>query len=189
MSLNLISLAATPPTPWRNGGGTTRELLAWPAAEAWALRLSVATIASSGPFSAWPGVARHFVVLSGAGVDLRWPGHRVILVPGDEPLSFDGAEAPDCRLLDGTTEDLNLMIARGRGGLQVARPGQDWQPAAAWRGCFTLDAATLDIDGRPQALPAGTLAWSTEPGCWTLQAEGSSRSPRAWWLHLEHSAP
>ena len=28
-----IKLADTPPTLWKNGGGTTRELLAWPASQ------------------------------------------------------------------------------------------------------------------------------------------------------------
>ena len=30
MSWNLVRLADLAPQPWKNGGGTTRELLAWP---------------------------------------------------------------------------------------------------------------------------------------------------------------
>ena len=33
------------PQPWRNGGGTTRELLAWPSAEHCNLRIALADIA------------------------------------------------------------------------------------------------------------------------------------------------
>ena len=51
MTPRLIALAATPPQPWRNGGGVTRELLAWPAGGGWQVRVSVAEIEADGPFS------------------------------------------------------------------------------------------------------------------------------------------
>ena len=70
MTLRLVDLAATAPQPWRNGGGLTRELLAWPGSGDWVLRVSVADIEADGPFSAFPGIDRWFTVLSGAGVRL-----------------------------------------------------------------------------------------------------------------------
>jgi environmental stress-induced protein Ves len=48
---------------WRNGGGSTRELLAWPEATDWQARISVAEITRDGPFSAFAGVQRWFAVL------------------------------------------------------------------------------------------------------------------------------
>jgi hypothetical protein len=33
MSWHTVHLADVPPSPWKNGGGTTRELLAWPSAQ------------------------------------------------------------------------------------------------------------------------------------------------------------
>jgi environmental stress-induced protein Ves len=60
-----------PAQTWRNGGGSTRELLAWPEAGAWQLRISVAEITRDGPFSAFAGVQRWFAVLRGDGVRLR----------------------------------------------------------------------------------------------------------------------
>src|SRR4051812_3988364 len=69
-----------PPSPWRNGGGVTRELLRVPvpddagaAAGGWLLRISLADIASDGPFSAFEGMDRWFAVVGGAGVRLAWP--------------------------------------------------------------------------------------------------------------------
>src|SRR5258706_8972671 len=53
------------PAPWRNGGGLTRELLAWPDRSDWIVRISVAEILASGPFSEFPGVDRWFAVLHG----------------------------------------------------------------------------------------------------------------------------
>jgi environmental stress-induced protein Ves len=41
--------------PWKNGGGVTRELLAWPGGGDWQVRISVAEIEADGPFSSFPG--------------------------------------------------------------------------------------------------------------------------------------
>lgn len=65
MTWQLISLADVPPSPWKNGGGVTRELAVWPGAADWRWRLSVAEVASDGPFSNFEGVQRWLAVLSG----------------------------------------------------------------------------------------------------------------------------
>ena len=43
-----IDANAVAPQPWRNGGGRTRELLAWPDAQAWSVRISLAEIEAEG---------------------------------------------------------------------------------------------------------------------------------------------
>ena len=68
MSVRAIHVDEVAPQRWRNGGGFTRELLAWPAVEAWRLRVSVAEVESDGPFSSFPAVERWFAVLDGNGV-------------------------------------------------------------------------------------------------------------------------
>lgn len=68
MTLHVVRCDALEPQPWKNGGGLTREVPAWPAREQWALRLSVADIRVGWPFSAFPGVDRWFSVLEGAGL-------------------------------------------------------------------------------------------------------------------------
>ena len=45
MTLHTVALSSATPQAWRNGGGVTRELLAWPAADAWRVRVSVADVA------------------------------------------------------------------------------------------------------------------------------------------------
>jgi environmental stress-induced protein Ves len=187
--LHTVALAEVPAQPWRNGGGSTRELLAWPAVpraapDAWRVRVSVARIAHSGPFSAFPGVQRWFTVLAGAGVQLRWASRSVNLAPGDAPLGFDGAEPPGCTLSGGPTDDLNLML-RGPGALQPARMTAPWAcPGAAWRGLYTRHALQLRTGSGVQALAADTLLWSdTDDSLWTIEA--STEPLQAWWLHLE----
>jgi environmental stress-induced protein Ves len=115
MNWHFVHLDEVIAAPWRNGGGTTRELLAWPHKDEWAARISVAEIAADGPFSAYPGVTRWFAVLSGAGVELRVGGKARKLDAQSEPLRFDGAAPADCRLVAGATQDFNLML-RGREG-------------------------------------------------------------------------
>ena len=113
MNLQIIRLSDVQPTSWKNGGGTTRELVAWPNAEEWKWRASVAEVAKSGPFSSFPDVQRWFAVLSGDGVSLTVDGQSHELRVSDPPLRFDGAAKTHCELLGDATQDFNLMVQGG----------------------------------------------------------------------------
>ena len=194
----VITVADTPPQPWRNGGGSTRELLAWPSATDWQLRLSVADIAADGPFSVFDGVQRWFVVLHGAGVALTINGQAQQQRRADAPLQFDGAATTDCRLLDGPTRDLNLMLRQRPGGLMQAVPGQAWHSPGAVCGLFSRLAGQCQFTashGAPptsQALPAMALLWFDAAPvslCWQPLTSADSdldnptdAPPHAWWL-------
>lgn len=126
--LHFFDLAQTPPVPWKNGGGTTRQLVCWPPAadtQRFEWRVSVATIASPGPFSAFPGVDRQIMLLNGDGVQLesgtgRW---RHALHAPWQPFGFSGDDPVDCTLLGAPSTDFNLMLRRDRwrGGVEVVR--------------------------------------------------------------------
>ena len=184
MTMNCVLLADCPPQPWRNGGGTTRELLTWPQAADWQLRVSVAAIDRDGAFSSFPGVERWFAVTDGEGVELDLPNGPRFVGAGDAPLHFDGEAAPDCRLLNGPTHDLNLMHRRGSGAAAMCRAhaGDTLDGSYAWRALYVADDALLDLDEHTEPLAAGTLLWSdtAESQSWHLRAAG-----RAWWLTLE----
>ena len=171
------------PVAWRNGGGLTRELLAWPDARAWQVRVSVAEIERDGPFSAFPGVERWFVVLKGAGVTLDFAGRPVRLARTDPPLHFDGAAAPGCRLIDGPTRDLNLMLRGLSGRLQPVDDGAAWSPAAAGAGLFTAVAGVCEADGQAHAVPAYALLWFA-PAPHRLRFTAGERPAAAtgWWI-------
>ncbi len=128
MSWNVVRLADVAATPWRNGGGVTRELVAWPAEGEWQWRMSVAEVESSGPFSRFEGVQRWFAVLSGEGVALDVDGQLHTLTTKSAPLMFDGAASTDCSLIDGSTQDFNLMV-RGAGGRAAVRSAPCPPPA------------------------------------------------------------
>ena len=172
-----------PATPWKNGGGMTRELIASPAGSDWRVRLSVAEIERDGPFSAYPGVQRWFVVLKGAGVELDIAGVTHRLTRDSHPLCFDGAAAPGCRLIDGPTRDLNLMLRGAGGSVQIADDGLDWAPDAARCGLFTAVAGVCETGSGAQALAPYTLAWF-DPAPATLRFTAGQRPAGAigWWI-------
>jgi len=158
-TVHTVRLDDAAPQVWRNGGGRTRELLAWPSPDAWSLRISVAEIDRDGPFSAFPGVRRWFAVIEGAGVALTFDGTERICQRGDAPLSFDGSDAPGCRLLDGPTRDLNLMTRGGRSTLCAVRADTPWDEPMPWRGLYAAVAGRWHDGVGSHTVDAGTLLW------------------------------
>ena len=172
------------PQPWANGGGRTRELLAWPGPRDWWLRISVADIEQDGPFSTYPGVDRWFGVLEGEGVALRWPQAVRRLQPGHALLHFDGGEPPHCTLLGGTTRDLNVMHRRGLGRVQVRRAHDGSAPPEGFGrfALFGLEPMVLERPGR-EALRAAP--WSL---LWGEGRDGMLRlvpGAHAWWVGFD----
>src|SRR5262245_39631329 len=104
--------------PWKNGLGTTREIAIDPpgasmtdAAFRW--RLSIADVAQSGPFSAFPGIDRTIMVIKGNGMVLSVTGRLPRrLDKCYVPYEFSGDAATECELIDGPIQDFNLMVNR-----------------------------------------------------------------------------
>ena len=114
-SLNFFALDTLPVTPWRNGGGETREIISMPSqSSSFDWRASIATIAKDGPFSAFPGIDRSITLLTGEGVQLFAEGivdHQ--LTTPAAPFAFSGDTAINAKLTAGTTTDFNIMTRRG----------------------------------------------------------------------------
>ena len=145
--IHTFDTAALPATPWKNGGGTTREIVCQPPGagmDSFDWRVSIATIAAAGPFSAFPGVDRVILLLDGAGVHLHGGGidHRLD-TPG-VPFAFPGDVALGCELLGGASTDFNLMVRRGRVQAEVRvltaaeDISADWGLLLAVRGAWQL---------------------------------------------------
>ena len=130
---------------WRNQLGWTREILRLDAAarpvdgDAWDWRLSIAEIEQDAAFSAFPGIERELVLLSGNGLRLRFDdGELHELHPPHGKLRFAGERGVHGELVDGATHDFNLMWRRERVQAQLwhrplvgpmvifAEPGQTW---------------------------------------------------------------
>src|SRR5262245_6371978 len=102
---------------WKNGGGETREVLVSPVGaslDAMEWRVSLATMASDGPFSEFRGITRTLSVIRGAGITLHVGGGPVReLLVSSEPHTFDGETPTSASLIDGPIVDLNVMSRRG----------------------------------------------------------------------------
>ena len=97
---------------WRNGAGWTREIAAEPA-HGWAWRLSIAEIEQDAPFTRFEGIDREIVLLSVNGVRLHFDDGSVhALEPPHGRLRFAGEAGVHGALIDGATQDFNLMWRR-----------------------------------------------------------------------------
>jgi len=175
--LQRFDIATLPFTPWKNGGGSTREIVCRPQGAGMAdfdWRVSIATIAQSGPFSAFAGVDRVIMLLDGDGVQLRASSgldHR--LATPYAPLAFQGDVVLDCTLLGGTSTDFNLMTRRGalRAEVQVLRAATNLPVTGcglllALRGHWRL-AGHGHGDSDTQDCTAGQgLWWDAAPHGW-----------------------
>lgn len=184
MTATLTALHDMPLQLWRNGGGVTRELLAWPGEHDWRVRISVADIESDGPFSTFPGVQRWFAVLLGGGVALTIEGVEHVCRPGDDPLQFSGTATVAARLLRGTSRDLNLMLRDLHGAMHRVVDGQSWKAGARQCGLYAVAKGRCVAGDAPIDLPAESLLWfSKAPQVLAFHAESAAhaRVP-GWWL-------
>jgi uncharacterized protein len=113
--LRILRSADYPTRPWKNGGGTTRDIAVSPpgaSLEDFDWRLSLAQVDRDGPFSRFDNVDRTLVLLSGA-MTLQELGRRIDLVH-HQPFSFAGERAIDATVTGGATLDFNVMTRRGR---------------------------------------------------------------------------
>ncbi|MCX8997230.1 HutD family protein [Rhizobiaceae bacterium BDR2-2] len=116
--MRIIRAAEHRQVPWKNGGGLTAEIAAFPegaSMDGFDWRLSMADVVSDGPFSIFSGIDRTLTLLSGAGMALDIEGReRIVLDSGSPPLAFPGDVAVRATLVDGPVRDLNVMTRRGR---------------------------------------------------------------------------
>lgn len=118
--------------PWKNGGGSTLELLKIPSTKnpaSFFLKLSIATIKNPGPFSQFAGIDRHLCLLTGTGVKLHFADQtQILLGEKNNFIHFKGEEIVEAELLEGPITDFNVMIDRSWGFAEIlvlrAGPGK-----------------------------------------------------------------
>ena len=102
--------------PWKNGGGTTTELVKGPEEGGRFLyRVSIADVSADGPFSRFEGYDRHIMLIAGQGMTL---GSHVLSPL--EPYSFSGDDDVAGTLTRGPVRDFNLIVDRARAKGQLA---------------------------------------------------------------------
>lgn len=169
------------PQPWKNGGGVTYELALGPQradAASFDWRVSIAEVASDGPFSIFEGVDRTLVLLDGRGVELVVDGHSTALSAAQPRLSFAGSAQTYARLFDGPVRDLNVMTRGSRLGHRVVAQGtgllvpfsENWMLLAIEDTTVTLNdrqvsLATFDllqVCGEPRGARVAGRCWLVE---------------------------
>lgn len=108
---------------WKNGGGTTREIAAYPrgaGTDGFDWRVSLAEVTRDGPFSVFPGADRILTVVEGAGMDLTVGGRLRRVGARHVPQDFPGDVPTDCELLGGPVVNLNVMYRRDAAAAAVA---------------------------------------------------------------------
>ena len=178
MTLHRFDVQDLPVMPWKNGGGVTREIVCQPPGAGmndfdW--RVSIAHIASDGPFSAFPGVDRVITLLSGGGVHLLSEGGEVDhrLDTPLAPFAFAGEAPIHARLLVGDCHDFNVMTRRAvcSASLQLVRSACDG-PAASQGLLMAVQGHWLLEGASPQTLaPQQGLWWSDLAMAWQLRPQ------------------
>ena len=186
MNIQRVPLKSVASQGWKNGGGLTRELLAFPTAANWQVRISVAEVTADGPFSRFEGVQRWFAVLQGAGVRLQVDGQATDLRTHDAAFAFDGAASTHCTLLGGSTQDFNLMLRGVQGSLQ--RVNSRWDVLANATDLIAIydlsTTASACFGSEKCFLESGELLWTVL----TAPSKVSVLSSDALCMHIQFNA-
>jgi len=176
--------------PWKNGGGSTREILRVPEdSDDWQWRLSIADITADGPFSAFPGCERSLTLLEGTGMALQFADRHCDLRPPYATCRFAGEETPECVLFDGPTVDFNVIWRREPLNITVERRamhGSLWcvpEPGVSWF-VYLLSGSLMvkDDPHGPQCVPGDGLWLQPEAGAPRLMLEAYGE---ALWLKID----
>ncbi len=154
-------------TPWKNGGGITHEI-AQGGGPPWHWRLSIAEVATDGPFSRFEGLSRVLTVIEGNGLDLLAPTGTLRAAPL-QPLAFSGDLPVDSRMVDGPIRDLNVIHdpRHVAADVTVIDGAATVEPEAEALIAFLCLAGEVTVAGRAIAQGACLLG---HPGSFTVPA-------------------
>lgn len=116
--MDIIRYADLKPSPWRNGGGVTRELARFPSGGSaagdgqWDWRVSIAEINKAGVFSSFAGMERVLTVVDGDLLFLTVDGAEHPLEKY-RPFRFSGDAEAAGALPTGDIRDLNVICRQG----------------------------------------------------------------------------
>ena len=175
----LIPFAGLAPVSWKNGGGSTTEIAVFPpdaGFDEFDWRVSLATIAADGPFSAFPGVERTLVLVDGHGMTLDIDGAPTMLSKAAPVAAFDGEARVEAKLSRGPSTDFNVMTRLDRCWHRFGRRVLDGESTFVARADVTLlflaEGEGLELCGEDQRINLVRYdAVLLDPDTtWTLQA-------------------
>ena len=154
----LIRASDITPVPWKNGGGTTRQIAIFPedaSLDTFVWRVSAADVGQAGPFSLFPGIDRFIVVTHGESMVLADAADqsRRGLRRG-EPFAFAGEAVLSAELPTGPIRDFNLMVRRGQGWAGELDVRRAAQRLVLWGGSAVLHCVEGAFTVLPESGPA-----------------------------------
>ncbi len=194
MPLVRFHRSTLPAQPWKNGGGVTQEVLCLPqgsSPDQFDWRVSIAHIASSGPFSVFAGIDRVITLLEGPGVRLRSHDgaidHRLdtplqpFAFPGDTPLRAD--------LLGRDCHDFNVMTRRQVRTARVQVLREATTLPRSREGLFMVVHGGWELQGvAPVRLASDEGLWWRESGlAWQLSPQDADAAILA--VSIEPASP
>src|SRR5689334_16463663 len=110
--IRLLRAANRTATPWKNGGGVTREVCrdersSRPDEFDW--RVSIAEVAQPGPFSRFSGYRRLIALIEGQGMELLSASGEATTLSLRKVHAFDGEADVTGALPFGPVSDLNVI--------------------------------------------------------------------------------
>lgn len=148
----VIRASDCPDVPWKNGGGTTREIAVFPpdaGMDDFLWRLSMARVERPGPFSAFAGIDRTLAVVEGK-LALTGPELTALMDDASKPLPFDGAMATHGEPVDGPVLDVNAMVRRDRYTCVMTRLSKADSAQCSGAG-FLIALVSQVVEGTPLA--------------------------------------
>ena len=166
--------------PWKNGGGVTTEIAVFPEGaglDEFEWRLSMANVASDGPFSLFADVDRTLAVLEGEGIVLSVEGRAdVTLARTSPPFAFAADRQCAARLITGPILDLNIMTRRDRFAhrLELVGEGRSMTRSGAALTIAFCAVGSASISTRDERATLGTHdAAICDGGCRVESREGA----------------
>ena len=161
----------------------TRELVRWPEAEPFAVRLSVAELTAPAPFSSFAGYQRWLVLLEGGPVTLALAGCPTVLTAPGDLVTFAGAAPAAATAVAGTSRDLNVMVSAALGArVEVVRGPATQAVAGAAVAVFTLAGAVAVATDATTALARRSsgvvMEWAMRCKAATMQISAKRPPPR-----------
>lgn len=110
--MRVISVDELSPIQWKNAGGITHEVAYADGPRGTSWRLSIADVASDGPFSGFPGLSRILTAIKGNGLSPFCPKGAADLSV-HQPFHFLGDTPNQCRLESGPVQNFNVIFDAG----------------------------------------------------------------------------
>ena len=186
MALQLISPNQWQTQAWKNGGGITHQLARSDDSLGMRWRVSIAEVASDGPFSRFEQTDRIIMLLQGEGFCLHGAAEQAVVLDKDlVPFAFAGETTIECTLINGPVRDFNLMTRRAdvKASLQVLSVTEPLSLTLASESLLYLASGELQVSFKEQSyqLDAGqSLLCTDEVG--ELQMKAGAEPCQLVWI-------